>query len=151
MTLNEFKQRLEELGELHFQLPDNSWVPAHFHVTEVGLINKHFIDCGGTIRTEKAVNFQLWEANDYDHRLAPQKLLGIIRKSEEILALGDHEIEVEYQGKTIEKYRLETNGKHFILANQFTDCLAKDHCGIPEEQLPQATKEKSCTPGSGCC
>ena len=48
-------------------------VPSHFHVTEVGKITKHFIDCGGTVRNEEVVNFQLWQADDYDHRLHPEK------------------------------------------------------------------------------
>jgi hypothetical protein len=39
-------------------------VPEHFHVTEVGVVTKDFIDCGGTVRHEKVANFQLWDAND---------------------------------------------------------------------------------------
>lgn len=151
MTLKEFKQQLEQIGALKFQLPDGSWVPSHFHVTEVGLVSKHFIDCGGTVRTEHVVNLQLWEANDFDHRLAPEKLLRIIGSSEAVLSLKDHEVEVEYQGKTIEKYNLESQGDHFALVSKFTDCLAKDHCGIPEEQLSNETKQTACAPGSGCC
>ena len=75
MTLEQIKQHLKELDTIAFQLPDGSLVPRHFHVTEVGKITKHFIDCGGTIRNEEVVNFQLWEANDYDHRLHPEKLI----------------------------------------------------------------------------
>ncbi len=72
-------------------------MPAHFHVTEIGEITKNFIDCRGTVRREKSVNFQLWEAGDFDHSLAPQKLLSIIALSEKVLQLGDSDIEVEYQ------------------------------------------------------
>ncbi|MEI7863404.1 MAG: DUF6428 family protein, partial [Planctomycetota bacterium] len=32
-------------------LPDKSFVPAHFHITEVGRVQKDFIDCGGTVRS----------------------------------------------------------------------------------------------------
>jgi hypothetical protein len=59
---------------LHFQLPDASRVPEHFHITEIGRIQRHFVDCGGTERMENRINFQLWVANDYDHRLSPEKL-----------------------------------------------------------------------------
>jgi hypothetical protein len=52
-------------------------VPEHFHLTEVGVVTKNFIDCGGTVRSERVANFQLWDANDSDHRLKPQKLLNI--------------------------------------------------------------------------
>ncbi|MGA8855051.1 MAG: DUF6428 family protein, partial [Christiangramia sp.] len=48
MKLSEFKNQLSRLKEIAFQLPNGQLVPEHFHVTEVGKITKHFIDCGGT-------------------------------------------------------------------------------------------------------
>ncbi|MBK6524680.1 MAG: hypothetical protein IPG07_03445 [Crocinitomicaceae bacterium] len=157
MKLSEIKKHLETINDVTFQLPDGSIVPIHFHVTEVGQITKHFIDCGGTVRNEKKVNFQLWEANDFDHRLAPQKLLNIISLSENKLGIEDSEIEVEYQSNTIGKYDLGFDGKNFLLLNKQTDCLAKDNCGIPVEKLKlkmsdlSAKAESCCTPGGGCC
>ena len=157
MKLSEIKKHLETVNDVTFQLPDGSIVPIHFHVTEVGQITKHIIDCGGTVRNEKKVNFQLWEANDFDHRLAPQKLLNIISLSENKLGIEDSEIEVEYQSNTIGKYDLGFDGKNFLLLNKQTDCLAKDNCGIPVEKLKLkmsdlSTKADSCcTPGGGCC
>src|SRR5690606_6857295 len=97
MTLEQIKEILPTLNTVEFQLANGTFVPEHFHVTEVGQITKHFIDCGGVIRTEKVVNFQLWNANDYEHRLKPTKLLRIIELSEEKLGIEDAEIEVEYQ------------------------------------------------------
>ena len=85
MKLSEVKSKLNQLEEIAFQLPNGELVPNHFHVTEVGKITKHFIDCGGTERREEVVNFQLWNANDYDHRLNPDKLLNIIELSEKVL------------------------------------------------------------------
>jgi hypothetical protein len=76
-------------------LENGTFVTEHFHVTEVGIVTKQFIDCGGTIRNEKTVNFQLWNANDFDHRLKPAKLLSIIELSEKKLSIEDAEIEVE--------------------------------------------------------
>ena len=137
-----------------FELPDGTLVPRHFHVTEVGKIDKHFIDCGGTVRKESVINFQLYEANDYDHRLHPEKLVHIIELSEKVLSLEDHEIEVEYQGDTIGKYGLDIRGDRFILTNKHTDCLAKDDCGIPKKansMVNLVTAESGCTPGGGCC
>ena len=78
MKLSEVKTILTNSKTIAFQLTDGTFVPNHFHITEVGKISKHFIDCGGTIRNEKLINFQLWNANDYDHRLHPEKLLNII-------------------------------------------------------------------------
>lgn len=85
----------------------------------------------GTERLEKVVNFQLFDANDYDHRLKPQKLNKIIALSEEKLGIGDLEIEVEYQSETISKYGLHFNGKDFQLVPKHPACLASDACGIP--------------------
>ncbi len=155
MKLSEAKNKLNQLEKIAFQLPSGELVPNHFHVTEVGKITKHFIDCGGVVRKEEVVNFQLWNANDYDHRLHPEKLLKIIELSEKHLGIGDLEIEVEYQGQTIEKFGLDFDGKHFLLTSKQTDCLAKDKCGIPEEKskvrLSAIQSTNACTPGGGCC
>lgn len=157
MKLSEFKNVLAEQAQIAFELPNGTLVPSHFHVTEVGQIDKKFIDCGGTVRNEQVVNFQLWEANDYDHRLHPEKLVQIIELSEKILNIGDHEIEVEYQGETIGKYHLEFAGGNFLLRSTLTDCLAKDKCGVPQEKQRVSLadigqqKSSSCAPGSGCC
>ncbi len=155
MKLSEIKQHLATLETIAFQLPDGSLVPAHFHVTEVGKVTKHFIDCGGTVRNEEVVNFQLWNANDYNHRLYPDKLLKIIELSENVLNIEDNEIEVEYQGETIGKFGLDFDGKNFLLTTKFTDCLAKENCGIPAQKptirLVELKPEGVCKPGSGCC
>lgn len=157
MKLEEIKGLLAKAEQIGFQLPDGSLVPAHFHVTEVGKVTKDFIDCGGTRRQEEVANFQLWEANDYDHRLHPEKLVKIIELSQKVLGLGDLPIEVEYQGQTIGKYGLDFDGKNFLLTNKQTDCLAKDNCGVPEGKEMYslssmvADKGNSCTPGGGCC
>ena len=158
MKLSEIKSALQNLSTIAFQLPNGEFVPSHFHVTEVGKVTKHFIDCGGTVRNEEVVNFQLWEANDYDHRLHPEKLIHIIELSEKIVGITNLEIEVEYQSDTIGKYGLEFDGVNFILSNKQTDCLAKDKCGIPQEKPKirwsnQKTEDTQscCTPESGCC
>ena len=149
MKLSKVKSLLHKLENIVFQLENGNLVPEHFHVTEVGMITKNFIDCGGIIRNEKVANFQLWNANDFEHRLKPTKLLNIIQLSEEKLGIEDLEIEVEYQSETIGKYGLDFQNNTFILTNKQTDCLAKDNCGIPQEQLQ--TQTSCCTPGGGCC
>ena len=154
MKLSEIKDILPTLENVEFQLENGTFVPEYFHVTEVGQITKNFIDCGGTIRSEKVVNFQLWNANDFEHRLKPNKLLNIIKLSEEKLGMEDAEIEVEYQAETIGKYDLDFNGRNFILKNKQTACLALDACGIPiEKQKVNLGESQSacCTPNSVCC
>ena len=157
MKLSDFKNHLSSTNALIFALPDGTIVPRHFHITEVGQITKYFIDCGGTVRNEEVVNFQLFEAGDHDHRLAPEKLAKIISLSEKMLNLKDGEIEVEYQSGTIGKYGLEFAGNGFVLTAKHAACLASDHCGISQEKqkvgLPELQKDSKscCNPGSGCC
>ena len=166
MNISEIKQKLSSLTEVNFQLPDGNMVPEHFHVTEVGMISKNFIDCGGTIRNEKVASFQLWSSSDVDHRLKPEKLINIIELSEKQLGLEDLEIEVEYQPEqtsaysipqTIGKYGLEFYNGNFHLSSKQTDCLAKDNCGIPVEKQKisladlSVNTKNTCTPGGGCC
>ncbi|MBW3129477.1 DUF6428 family protein [Hymenobacter profundi] len=152
MKISEMKQSLAELDAVHFRLPSGEYLPAHFHVTEVGLVSKHFIDCGGIERQETVANFQLWEAGDYDHRLAPQKFLHILALSEKILGQEDLDIEVEYQQATIGKFGLAFDGQDFVLLPKQTACLAQDACGIPSKEVaPPQLQMLACTPGGGCC
>lgn len=154
MKLQEVIEVLESLDEVNFILPNGQFVPKHFHVTEVGKIDKNFIDCGGVVRHESVVNFQLWQADDYDHRLAPQKLKAIIQLSIDKLGLQNDEIEVEYQGETIGKYGLSFEAGSFLLVSKQTDCLAKDNCGIPAEKPKvrlSSLGKNTCEPNSGCC
>lgn len=156
MKLSQIKNVLSTVETVTFQLPNGTFVPEHFHVTEVGLITKNFIDCGGTVRKETVVNFQLWEANDYDHRLKPQKLTNIINLSEKVLGIEDHEVEVEYQGETIGKFNIDFNGETFVLINKKTACLAQDQCGVPTQKpkvrlADMQNQSGCCTPGGGCC
>jgi hypothetical protein len=157
MNLNEIMEILTSLDSVVFQLPNKSFVPEHFHVTEVGMVTKNFIDCGGKVREEKLINFQLWEAADYDHRLAPSKLIKVIELSKKVLNINPElEIEVEYQSETIGKYNLTFNGLLFELTSKTTACLAEDACGIPIEKqnknlVELGNKNATCKPGGGCC
>jgi len=149
MRLKEFKERLQshinEGGELLFILEDGTLIPPYFHITEMGIKIKHFVDCGGTIRTEQYINFQIWTADDFDHRLTSQKLLELIGKNEGLFGKTDLEIEMEYQTNTIGSYALgESNHPNvlFTLKSKKTNCLAPDKCGIED-------KSKECDPS--CC
>ncbi|MDP4904251.1 MAG: DUF6428 family protein [Algoriphagus sp.] len=155
MKLSQVKSQLGHLTTLNFILPDGTVVSPHFHVTEVGQVTKKYIDCGGTLRNESMISFQLWAAEDFDHRLGAAKLLDIIQLAERVLELPDLEVEVEYQGDTIGRYGLEFTGTDFLLTARQTDCLAKDKCGIPTEKpkirLSSIAQGPICTPNSGCC
>jgi hypothetical protein len=158
MKLSAFKQHLDTVSHLSLMLPDGSYVPDHFHITEAGLTTKHFIDCGGTIRTEKTTNLQVWVAQDTDHRLSPKKLKKIIDIADPLFGGQDLDVEIEYQMSTIGRFGLDFDGNHFLLTSRQTDCLAKDHCGVPEgkkkvslSQLPTANVAACCSPDTNCC
>ncbi len=154
MKLSELKNNLSTVSTLTFVQPDGTFVPRHFHITEIGLVDKHFIDCGGTVRKEQTATMQIWVAEDYEHRLNPSVLLKIIDISKNILGDTDLEIEAEYQSETIGRYSLEFTGENFTLVPKFTDCLAKSNCGVPKEKLELVEAETEtgcCKPGGGCC
>lgn len=157
MKISEFKTHLATLNSVGFKLPNGECVPLHFHITEVGRITKHFIDCGGDVHEEKSANLQIWVADDTDHRLTPRNLLNILDQSKKVLNEEDLEIEVEYQTETIGKYGLSIDDEAFVLLAKETDCLAKIKCNIPRakpkikfSELTLAT-QNVCTPGGGCC
>lgn len=151
MKLSEFKSHLQRLpnNELRFALPDGGLIEAHAHITEVGRIDKTFVDCGGTVRRSTYCSLQAWVADDTDHRLQPGKLASIIEKAASILGEDDLDVEIEYQDGLISQFPVEAvSGVEgtlvFHLGIKNTDCLAKELC------LPNAGQDSCCGTG-GCC
>lgn len=151
MLLSEFLLALSKIDAFRFQEPSGRFVPPHFHITEVGVINKHFIDCGGTERKERVVNFQLWSSNDIQHRLNPKKVIDIIHLSQQRIGIADGQIEVEYQGDTIGKYGVAFDGTNFQLVPKQTDCLARETCNAPSSEAQTTSEDGCCSPASDCC
>ncbi|MFO0802047.1 MAG: DUF6428 family protein [Gemmataceae bacterium] len=120
---------------IHLMLPDRSFVPAHFHITEVGRVQKDFIDCGGTVRTATSCVLQVWVAQDLDHRLDTTKLLKILRLASPLLQATDLPVEVEYEDRAVSQYPVEMvevtpSGLLVHLGSKHTTCLAQDRCGV---------------------
>ena len=154
MKLSELRSALEQSNELVFVNTDGNQIPAHFHITEMGLSTKHFIDCGGTERIERRATMQLWTSIDFDHRLKAEKMNEIMDKTSSLFIGQDPEVEVEYQMDTIGRFGLAFNEGKFNLTSLKTDCLAKEDCGIPMEKVKAKLAEvveSGCTPGGGCC
>ena len=160
MNVTELQAQLDAHPEaaLHLRLPDGSFVPPHFHVTEVGRIRKDFVDCGGTRRTALSCSLQVWVADDTDHRLTAGKLANILRLAGPLLqGEGEGEplpVELEYEDTVISQYPLLTieitpMGLLFDLGGKHTDCLAKDRCGIPARGAVGLGMASCDTPG--CC
>lgn len=143
MTVEEFRHALDlNPGEkMHWMLPDKSFVPAHYHITEVGKLRKDFIDCGGTVRSTTACLLQVWVAHDVEHRLDTTKLASIMRIAEPLLGSKDLPVEVEYEEGVISQYpiggmEVTPSGLLFYLGTKHTACLAPEKCGVD---------------GTGCC
>ena len=140
--------------DVRLVLPGGDPVPADIHVTEVGLVRKDFIDCGGTVRRAETCLIQAWRAgNDPDHRLSAEKLARILTVAAKVVPSDGLEVEVEYQPCCVAQYKVE--GAHaaggelrFLLAHKHTDCLAREACG-----LSPAGASAGCGCGSegGCC
>ena len=143
MNVNEVQNLLAaHPGEkMHFMLPDKSFVPAHFHITEVGRVQKDFIDCGGTVRSATTCLLQVWVAHDVDHRLETTKLAKIMEIAQPLLGSDQLPVEIEYEGEAISQYPLggaesTPSGLLFYLGSKHTACLAPEKCGVG---------------GTGCC
>ena len=154
MTLAQFKTLLAQNTGKAFQLllPTGDAVPQSFHITEVGLVNKTFLDCGGTLRRTSACQLQAWVGDDEDHRLAAGKLTGILNKAASFLIDTDVPVEIEYEDGVLSQYPVsnaEVTDSSVVLhlESKHTDCLAKDVC-LPKQ--PAEASSCGCGP-RGCC
>jgi hypothetical protein len=143
MKVAEFRAILSAHPEtkMHWMLPDKSFVPDHYHITEVGRLQKDFIDCGGTIRSLASCLLQIWVADDKDHRLQSTTLAKIMEVARPVLKGDDLPVEVEYEEGTISQYpvagvEVTPAGLLFYLGTKHTACLAPEKCGVD---------------GGGCC
>ena len=96
MNVAQFLALLEAHPGQHLRiaLPNGDWVPAHFHITEVGHVRKDFIDCGGMRRTVQSCVLQTWVFLDVQHRLKSDKLAQILRVSGDVLPSLDLPVEI---------------------------------------------------------
>ena len=148
MNVGQLRTALERTPDagLHLMLPGGEFVPAHFHVTEVGRVHKDFIDCGGTTRSTTTCVLQTWVAEDTDHRLTTTKLAGILKLAAPLLRSDELPVEVEYERESVALFpvaaaEVTPAGILLHLGTKHTDCLARDKCGV----------EEACGTGSGCC
>ena len=158
MKLSDFKKALSENTgrNIRFVLPTGTKIPPHAHVTEVARIDKRFIDCGGTQRTETTCRLQAWFQDDTDHRLTAGRLLGILEKSASFFETDDLEVDLEYEAPFIAQFpveKAEADGEALIirLGVKHTACLAEDKCCPPNlnkpsilARLPDFSKGKCC-------
>jgi len=113
--------------------PDGEPIEAHFHVTEVGRVQRDFVDCGGTVRRVVTCLLQSWVSDDLDHRLTSNKLLKALVQAEPVLRGEDLPVEFEYDACNVVQLKIisaiaEKDRLVIRLGKKQTDCLAKELC-----------------------
>ncbi len=161
MKLQEFKNVLSQnpAAQVRFLLPNGEFAPSHVHVTEVARIDKRFVDCGGTLRTDAVCRLQTWFSDDVEHRLTAGKLLKIFAKAEAVLLTDDLDVDVEHEIGFISQFPVETAdvGQSKItlrLGVRHTACLAEDKCkprGVAAEFDPMKFFFSEERQTSKCC
>jgi len=136
---------------VRFELPTTTLLSPHIHVTEVARIDKKFVDCGGTLRTDSSCRLQIYQADDTEHRITAAKFAQILAKGAGVLNSLNLSVEVEAEAPYLSVFpitasRIEEKQIVLSLGMRHTACLAEDVC------FPANLQDKStCTPGSGCC
>lgn len=155
MKLHELKGLLEANSNKQFllQLPDQTSVPQCFHITEVGLVSKTFIDCGGKVHSVQTCQLQAWIGPDTDHRLEAGKLASILKISASVIPHDFLDVEIEYEDTVISQYPVSDalvtdETVTLLLTTKHTDCLAKELCLVPAGDA--GVSGCGCGP-SGCC
>jgi len=123
---------------------DGETIEPHFHVTEVGRVQKDFVDCGGTVRRLVTCLLQTWVGDDLDHRITAGKLLKAFEHAAPVLGGEDLPVELEYETcnvvqLVVASVKQEPDRLVLQLGSKHTDCLAKELC------VPAATG------AAGCC
>ena len=159
MNLNELKAALAAVqpdSEVRIARPNGGHVPAHFHVTEVGHIQKDFIDCGGKRRASRTCTLQTWMGSERDdgHRLTVDRFGKILAITAPLFADEALPVEVEYEDGLISQFPLdgvtEDAGRLvLLLGTKHTNCLARESCGCGSDDAEEATacgmgESKSC-------
>ena len=125
---------------------DGEPIEPHFHVTEVGRVQKDFVDCGGTVRRSVTCLLQTWVGEDLDHRITAGKLLKALEHAAPVLGGEDLPVELEYETcnvvqLVVASVKHESDRLILQLGSKHTDCLAKELC-VPSEAGKSA---------AGCC
>jgi len=160
MKITELKKELNShpAAHLRFALPNGESIPAHAHVTEVARVDKRFIDCGGTLRSDSHCRLQTWFSDDLDHRLTAGKLAKILDMAAPVLGPEDLEVDVEHEAGFITQFPLTaldvTAGEIILrLSERHTACLAPDKC-MPSKKIMSGfnpLKFDFKQPASSCC
>lgn len=135
ISISALKSALAAAPELPLTViwTDGEAIEPHFHVTEVGRVQKDFVDCGGTVRRLVTCLLQTWVGNDLDHRITAGKLLKAFEHAAPVLGSEDLPVELEYETcnvvqVVVASVKQEPDRLLLQLGSKHTDCLAKELC-----------------------
>ena len=151
MTLHDLQNALEANPKRfpRFVLPNGDYIPAHAHVTEVGLVVRSFIDCGGLTGKEEKILLQAHVGDDTDHRLGSERFAKILQLGNRVIPNADLDVDVEYDCCVVAQYpiaKATPDGEHLNLILQLgrTQCRAR-------ERRESKTGADCCTTSAACC
>jgi hypothetical protein len=132
---------------IKFYLPNGNKIPAHFHLTDVGSVFRHFIDCGAQVRDESYVQIQVWLGKDTEHRLNGETILKILSHSDVVLNklsdLQSADVIIEYKDVLTSQYP--------IADIEQTDHAVKIYLKPSETQCLAAIRHEQAKTGSESC
>ena len=166
MTLSEFKSLLQNNRDKLFQvaLPTGDQVPISFHITEVGRVEKTFLDCGGKLHTRSTAQLQIWVGPDEDHRIQAGKMADILERSGAVVPDDTLPLELEYELPNgfvsqfpVGGFNVSEEAVVLELGVRHTECLAPELCIVPANKsfsltMAPVAETNGCGCGpSGCC
>jgi hypothetical protein len=135
ISISELKAALADAPSLPLTVvwTDGEPIEPHFHVSEVGRVQKDFVDCGGTVRQIVSCLLQTWVGEDLDHRITAGKLLKAFDHAAPVLRGEDLPVELEYETCNVVQLvvaSIKQEADRFViqLGSKHTDCLAKELC-----------------------
>lgn len=151
MTI-QYQQFIDSLSKIpqspiEFYLPSGNQIPAYFHLTDVGSVFRHFIDCGSQVRNEYYVQIQIWLGKDIEHRLNGETILKILSHSDIVLdKLPDLK-----SADVIIEYKEELTSQYPIAHIEQTDQVIKIYLKSSETQCLATIRHKKEKTGSESC
>ncbi len=164
MTLSQFKILLQDNRGKLFQvaLPTGDQVPISFHITEVGRVEKTFLDCGGKLHTRSTAQLQVWVGPDEDHRIQAGKMADIVERSGQVVPDATLPLEMEYELENgfvsqfpVADFDVSEEAVVLHLGVRHTECLALDVCcppiPAPDSVSLSMAPSSDCGCGPSCC
>lgn len=102
MTSSHFLAILDDKCQdfsLRIMLPNGELIPEHFHISEIGKVDKTFVDVSNTQREVHICVLKVWVGHDVEYRLIKSKLNALLSRARSIYA-DNSPMAIEYGNET---------------------------------------------------